>query len=87
MKNSAGRYERFVLIIRPAVRPDDDKGKKVGRITDDYVVFATNLPMGRAQLWILTLPEEYRRRWASRPHTGRSRRSGRGRRAAAARST
>lgn len=63
MKNAAGRYERFVLIIRPAARPDDDKGKKTGRITDDYIAFATNLSVGRAQLGILTLPEEYRRRW------------------------
>jgi len=63
MKNAAGRYERFVLIIRPAANPDGDKGRKAGRLTDNYVVFATNLPFGRAQLGILTLPEEYRRRW------------------------
>ena len=51
----------------PAARPDDDgKRKKGGRareIADNYIAFATNLPVGRAQLGILTLPEEYRRRW------------------------
>ncbi len=66
MKNGMGRYARFVLIIRPATRPDDDgKRRKDGpahEITDNYIAFATNLPMGRAQLGILTLSEEYRRR-------------------------
>lgn len=63
MRNAAGRYERFVLIIRPAAGPDGGRGRKTGRIADKYIVFAANLPMGRAQLGILTLPEEYRRRW------------------------
>ena len=63
MKNSADRYERFVLIIRRAAASGGDRGGTKGRITDNYVVFATNLPMARAQLGILTLPEEYRRRW------------------------
>ena len=62
MKNAAGRYERFVLIIRPAAGFGGD-AKKARRITDRYIVFATNLPMGRAQLGILMLPEEYRLRW------------------------
>lgn len=62
MKNAAGRHERFVLIIRPAAGFGGD-AKKARRITDRYIVFATNLPMGRAQLGILMLPEEYRLRW------------------------
>ena len=63
MKNGAGRYERFVLIIRPAAKPGGGNKKKAREITDGYIVFATNLPLGRAQLGILVLPEVYRRRW------------------------
>lgn len=63
MRNGAGRYERFVLIIRRAAASDGDGGEEEKKVTDDYVVFATNLPFGRAQLGILTLPETYRRRW------------------------
>ena len=37
MKNSAGRCERFALIMRPAAGPDgSDKGRKAREITDYY---------------------------------------------------
>ena len=39
------------------------EGKKARRITYRYIVFATNLPMGRVQLGILMLPGEYLLRW------------------------
>ena len=42
---------------------DSDRGRKARSATDDYIVFATHLPMGRAQLGILMLLEKYRRKW------------------------
>ena len=58
MSNKDGEQARFNLLI---VEKDGDK--KPDKITDRYVVFATNLPCRTREELIEELPETYRNRW------------------------
>lgn len=55
--DSSKHVESFTLVIIPNPRPDKPN------ITDQYVVFATNIPRGKIFSNISQIPKEYKRRW------------------------
>ena len=55
--DSSKHVESFTLVIIPNPRP------KKPNITDQYLVFATNLRADKIFWNLHTLPEEYRKRW------------------------
>lgn len=57
IKSASGHVESFTLIIIPNPKPDKQN------ITDQYLVFATNIARGKIFLNISQIPEEYKRRW------------------------
>ena len=57
IKSASGHIESFTLVIIP--KPNVTKVN----ITDQYIVFATNIPMNKIFWNLHTLPEEYRKRW------------------------
>ena len=57
IRSASKHVESFTLVILP--NPNVTKPS----ITDQYVVFATNVPMNKIFWNLHTLPEEYRKRW------------------------
>jgi hypothetical protein len=57
IKSASGHVESFTLIIISNPKPDKQN------ITDQYLVFATNIARGKIFLNISQIPEEYKRRW------------------------
>ena len=57
IRSASGHVESFTLVIIPKSNP------KKSNITDQYVTFATNIPMNKIFWNISQIPEEYRKRW------------------------
>lgn len=57
IRSTSGHVESFTLVIIPKSNP------KKSNITDQYVTFATNIPMNKIFWNISQIPEEYRKRW------------------------
>ena len=61
IRDSSGDGESFTLIILPNPKPEKPN------ITDQYVVFATNITKGNIPYHISRIPEEYKSRWGIEP--------------------
>jgi len=57
IKSASGHVESFTLVILPNPKPDKPN------LTDQYIVFATNITRGKIFPKLSQIPEEYERRW------------------------
>lgn len=57
IRSASGHVESFTLVIIPNPKPDKPN------ITDQYLVFATNIVRGKIFSKLSQIPEEYKRRW------------------------
>lgn len=57
IKSASGHVESFTLVIIPNPKPDKPD------LTDQYIVFATNITRGKIFPKLSQIPEEYKRRW------------------------
>ncbi len=59
ISSASGHVESYTLVIIPNPKLKPAKSE----ITDQYLVFATNMPKGKIFGDLYSLPEEYRARW------------------------